>query len=158
MANDVSRPDFIVGAALPASGTRVLLGTDQSTEQSALGVVIARPFSVQPMIGHYNLSITFYLRPGSTAVGTLNIEGTDFPSGNLVAGGTAGMADVFGTPGTGTNAGHWASIGTVAVTTGGDQSFWFSIPNIAVKYVRVTYTATSGTGTLDAALTARNAG
>jgi hypothetical protein len=138
---DASRADFVVAQALPATGT-VLLGTDTSSQQSAPGVVISRPFSVMACLGIANASITASTRTGSTAVGTITVQVTDF--------GGVSPNDVFGIP-----ANQWASTTyTVAITTG-SQAVELNIPNTGWKFLRLSYTATSGTGTLDVALTAR---
>ncbi len=140
--NDVSRPDWVVAQALPAAGN-VLLTRNRTAE-----AVSALPFAFQDMMGLNNLSITFSTRTGSTAVGSLTLECTDFPQGEQVYGvATSTQWAAMNYPNTATPI-------TIAVATG-QNTYNIQLSNTGCKYIRVRYTATSGTGTLDAAISCR---
>ena len=145
---DIHRGDFIVNWAIPATGTLLPMGDDSSSTG------LARPFSVQPIYGINHLSITISVPAGSTAVGTVTAQVSDFGGGT-----TPSTYDVFqtGFPWATYNQPYTTTPVTVAIASGAG-TYNITIPNMGASYFRLVYTATSGTGTLNAALTGRAVG
>jgi hypothetical protein len=144
--NDISRADFVVAQTLPGSGTNNPLGSDTSSQQSAWGTVITRPFSVQPLLGNNHVSVTVNIAGGTSPVGTLTLQVTDFAGA-----GDPVYADVFAA-----NVPWVSTTGGGTVSVSGNGAYRLLLQNEAAKYVRLVYSYTSGTGgTVSAALTAR---
>jgi|SRR6476646_4350564 len=146
---DVHRGDFIVGYSMPATGTLLPMGTDSSGDNQG-----NRPFSYEPMYGLNHVSITISVPAGSTAVGTVTVQVTDFGGVN-----TPSTYDVYQTsfPWATLNQPYTTTPVTVAIASGAG-TYNINIPTLACAYLRLAYTATSGTGTLNAALTGRAVG
>jgi hypothetical protein len=145
--DDISRPDFIVGFTLPGAGNNNPLGTDTNSQQSAWGTVITRPFSVQPLLGFNHVSVTVAITGGTSPVGTLTLQVTDF-GGSL----DGNYGDIFaaGVP--------WVST-SVTASVSGNGNYRLLLQNEAAKYIRLVYSYTSGSGgVVSAALTARASG
>jgi hypothetical protein len=122
---DTSRPDFVVAASLGTSGP---LGNDAAN----------RPFSYQPLFGCNHTSLTFEVT--GTPTGTITVQVTDFGS----------EATVFGLPAT-----QWANTTNTVALSGAAGTFVVNIPNLAAKFLRLNYAATSGTGAVNVAITCR---
>jgi hypothetical protein len=140
--NDVSRVDWVQNWVLPATGTTLLGQLPTNTVQTIQGT-----FSVQALLGLDNLSITFQTQAGSTAAGTLVVEGTDFAASDY---------DVFNpnTPWVALNFPNTTTAVTQAVLTG-SNTYNIQLSNTGIKWIRVRYNATSGTGIINAAVTCR---
>ena len=143
----VNRPDFVVNQALPATGS-VLLGTDSLTTQSAPGTVVVAPYSSEGLLEFNNLSITLATGAGSTAVGTVTVQVTDFGA----TGDIYGSSNPYGIPST-----LWANTTYTIAVASGQNCYNLNIPSIAAKWMRLSYTATSGTGTCSVAISLRQA-
>lgn len=143
---DASRADFIVAATLPATGA-VALGNDTKADNGigagGNGSLNTRPFSAQALLGFNHASLTVEVPVGSTAVGSLQFQVTDFGGDNSNEGTAYAIPD-----------GRWVTVATQSVTSGAN-ALNQQLPNIASKWLRVRYVATSGTGTINVAITCR---
>lgn len=98
--------------------------------------------SVSDIIYLDNIGVQVTWSAGSTPVGVLSIEvSADYAQDYL---------------GNVTNAGNWVAIGSLtAAVSGNSGSVYFDINQISAPWIRVVYTRTSGSGTLNSKIVAK---
>lgn len=142
---DAARPDFVVAATLPAAGT-VFLGNDTKADnavaQGGNGGLNTRPFSAQALLGFNHVSLTLQVTGNPT--GTITVQVTDFGGDN------ANATTAYAIPNS-----QWANTTYTQGLSGAAGTYNIPIANIASKWLRISYTATSGTGTINVAITCR---
>ncbi len=146
---DMHNPGFVRNWAIPATGTAVPVGLNITTYPGLPGVT----WSVTPIDSMTSLSLTFDVAAGSTAVGTFNIQVSDFGDNERPGYDPAPYASTF----------PWANLllpngSTTPITVpivSGAQTINLQLPLLSSQWLRLTYTATSGTGTLNVAITGR---
>lgn len=140
--NDVSRVDFVTNWVLPATGTSILGQLPTNAYQTIQGT-----FSFQSVLGLDNMSITLATAAGSTAAGTITVQCTDF-----------GLTenDIFdpSIPWVNMNYPNTTTPISQAIASG-QNTYNLQFSNSGVKWIRLLYTATSGTGNINAALSGR---
>jgi hypothetical protein len=114
-----------------------------ATNYLANGATGSKPYEIITMVGCNHLSFTAQIT-GSTPAGTLLFEGTDFGYATEVY--QQNIWAPLNQPGTTTQ---------YQIAVAAAANYNIQIPNLGVKFIRVKWNYTSGSGNLNAAVTCR---
>lgn len=130
--NDSQSPEWIVNASLATTG-------NLTTPNAPL-------FAHQSLLGFNAFSITLSTPPGSTAVGSIKVQCTDAVGRDLNNPNVPWVDMNYPNSTT--------PIPAIAIASGANSAN-LQIYGVGCKYIRLRYTSTSGTGTLNAGITCR---